>query len=177
RASQYVFFFQAEDGIRGFHVTGVQTCALPIWCPASGSLDEVVPDGQIAAPAASLWQKRVDWKGVSDGCFLRRRSSGLFGGRDGGCRRLRTLPRAPVHPVNGPLVGRSAERRVGKGGGRCGLAPPAGRRRRSWRMGRAPRWRLVFGRKWRAGNAFRKAVFGVGARAGCSEVGTADAAG
>src|SRR5690606_15471578 len=26
-----VFFFQAEDGIRVFHVTGVQTCALPIW--------------------------------------------------------------------------------------------------------------------------------------------------
>src|SRR5690606_41092528 len=24
------FFFQAEDSIRGFHVTGVQTCALPI---------------------------------------------------------------------------------------------------------------------------------------------------
>src|SRR5690606_40911059 len=24
------FFFQAEDGIRAFHVTGVQTCALPI---------------------------------------------------------------------------------------------------------------------------------------------------
>src|SRR5690606_39691215 len=23
--------FQAEDGIRGFHVTGVQTCALPIY--------------------------------------------------------------------------------------------------------------------------------------------------
>src|SRR5690606_41199853 len=26
----YCFFFQAEDGIRDFHVTGVQTCALPI---------------------------------------------------------------------------------------------------------------------------------------------------
>src|SRR5690606_40494502 len=26
----YYFFFQAEDGIRDFHVTGVQTCALPI---------------------------------------------------------------------------------------------------------------------------------------------------
>src|SRR5690606_40994678 len=26
-----IFFFQAEDGIRDFHVTGVQTCALPIW--------------------------------------------------------------------------------------------------------------------------------------------------
>src|SRR5690606_40739264 len=25
------FFCQAEDGIRDFHVTGVQTCALPIW--------------------------------------------------------------------------------------------------------------------------------------------------
>src|SRR5690606_40117799 len=27
------FFFQAEDGIRDFHVTGVQTCALPILTP------------------------------------------------------------------------------------------------------------------------------------------------
>src|SRR5690606_39558773 len=27
----YYFFFQAEDGIRDFHVTGVQTCALPIY--------------------------------------------------------------------------------------------------------------------------------------------------
>src|SRR3989454_11169343 len=26
----YVFFFQAEDGIRDYKVTGVQTCALPI---------------------------------------------------------------------------------------------------------------------------------------------------
>src|SRR6478752_4776763 len=26
-----VFFFQAEDGIRDVAVTGVQTCALPIW--------------------------------------------------------------------------------------------------------------------------------------------------
>src|SRR5690606_3152826 len=26
-------FFQAEDGIRDFHVTGVQTCALPIFDP------------------------------------------------------------------------------------------------------------------------------------------------
>src|SRR5690606_40873608 len=26
----FPFFFQAEDGIRDFHVTGVQTCALPI---------------------------------------------------------------------------------------------------------------------------------------------------
>src|SRR5256885_7389867 len=26
----FVFFFQAEDGIRDYKVTGVQTCALPI---------------------------------------------------------------------------------------------------------------------------------------------------
>ena len=25
-----IFFFQAEDGIRDYDVTGVQTCALPI---------------------------------------------------------------------------------------------------------------------------------------------------
>src|SRR6266481_5929589 len=30
-----VFFFQAEDGIRGGTVTGVQTCALPILAEAS----------------------------------------------------------------------------------------------------------------------------------------------
>src|SRR5688500_20215217 len=28
--STYIFFFQAEDGIRDYKVTGVQTCALPI---------------------------------------------------------------------------------------------------------------------------------------------------
>ena len=28
----FFFFFQAEDGIRDYKVTGVQTCALPI-CP------------------------------------------------------------------------------------------------------------------------------------------------
>src|SRR5439155_12502870 len=29
-SSEIFFFFQAEDGIRDGHVTGVQTCALPI---------------------------------------------------------------------------------------------------------------------------------------------------
>src|SRR5690606_40256818 len=35
RVSPLLFFFQAEDGIRDFHVTGVQTCALPILESAS----------------------------------------------------------------------------------------------------------------------------------------------
>src|SRR5690606_41071810 len=31
-----IFLFRAEDGIRDFHVTGVQTCALPISLEAEG---------------------------------------------------------------------------------------------------------------------------------------------
>src|SRR3989475_10723438 len=33
----FFFFFQAEDGIRDLTVTGVQTCALPIWVTSSPS--------------------------------------------------------------------------------------------------------------------------------------------
>src|SRR5688572_31629478 len=32
------FFFQAEDGIRDLTVTGVQTCALPIWGRGTGEV-------------------------------------------------------------------------------------------------------------------------------------------
>src|SRR3712207_3335768 len=39
------FFFQAEDGIRDIGVTGVQTCALPIWEPSVASSTRV---GKIA---------------------------------------------------------------------------------------------------------------------------------
>src|SRR5690606_24180722 len=42
------FFFQAEDGIRDFHVTGVQTCALPIFVQLVSSC--LSPPG--AGPAA-----------------------------------------------------------------------------------------------------------------------------
>src|SRR5690625_7098186 len=35
------FFFQAEDGIRDGHVTGVQTCALPI--PAGAGASATIP--------------------------------------------------------------------------------------------------------------------------------------
>src|SRR5690606_39515135 len=34
----FIFFFQAEDGIRDFHVTGVQTCALPIFSDINGEI-------------------------------------------------------------------------------------------------------------------------------------------
>src|SRR2546430_13511359 len=41
-----VFFFQAEDGIRDLTVTGVQTCALPIWLRREDrpGRQECVPD-------------------------------------------------------------------------------------------------------------------------------------
>src|SRR2546426_1733995 len=39
----FFFFFQAEDGIRDYKVTGVQTCALPISVPVSEP--QRFPDG------------------------------------------------------------------------------------------------------------------------------------
>src|SRR2546426_9336105 len=39
--ARVVFFFQAEDGIRDYKVTGVQTCALPI--SVRSPLERAVP--------------------------------------------------------------------------------------------------------------------------------------
>src|SRR5688500_19959038 len=40
------FFFQAEDGIRDYKVTGVQTCALPIWPPRAPGSSSGSPAGR-----------------------------------------------------------------------------------------------------------------------------------
>src|SRR5690606_40450773 len=57
-----VFFFQAEDGIRDFHVTGVQTCALPI-LEAAATLPR--PGGLLIYSTCSLEpeenEAQVDW--------------------------------------------------------------------------------------------------------------------
>src|SRR5690606_39721913 len=52
--------FQAEDGIRDFHVTGVQTCALPIYDYASPSLLSEPFADQVATEilAKPLWERR-----------------------------------------------------------------------------------------------------------------------
>src|SRR2546430_10376917 len=46
------FFFQAEDGIRDLTVTGVQTCALPIWKP--GTPRCVLMDWNVGGSVATL---------------------------------------------------------------------------------------------------------------------------
>src|SRR6266511_2264983 len=50
-----IFFFQAEDGIRDFHVTGVQTCALPIY-PADAKRAHEPGDPVAAHPGALAGQ-------------------------------------------------------------------------------------------------------------------------
>src|SRR5215510_14818151 len=55
-----LFFFQAEDGIRDGHVTGVQTCALPI-CRLDYSLDlfESTDEDTVVSNTATLgWARQ-----------------------------------------------------------------------------------------------------------------------
>src|SRR5207253_6720160 len=92
----YIFFFQAEDGIRDGHVTGVQTCALPI-CISTAARGSPAPAGgsaRLPAPA------------------LRRGSTAPC------CRRGSPIPRATRRhrgsPRRSAFRGRSEERRVGK---------------------------------------------------------------
>src|SRR5205807_5716949 len=53
------FFFQAEDGIRDYKVTGVQTCALPISARAGQQLTLVV-EAQRPHEAAHTVEPRND---------------------------------------------------------------------------------------------------------------------
>src|SRR6266446_447492 len=50
-----LFFFQAEAGIRGYKVTGVQTCALPIWSFAeSAPMPSLAVKGWLGSPPFRL---------------------------------------------------------------------------------------------------------------------------
>src|SRR3989454_6392361 len=86
----FFFFFQAEDGIRDYKVTGVQTCALPIYTDAV----EVGPSTLVAArvveyqPAAQRGFDQVKGE-IAD--LLRQREAAALAEKD-----------------------RSEERRVGK---------------------------------------------------------------
>ena len=58
----FIFFFQAEDGIRDTSVTGVQTCALPIYNIVSVTFS-VTRDLDAIFPAA-IARRRPRWDSV-----------------------------------------------------------------------------------------------------------------
>src|SRR5690606_40925738 len=92
----------AEDGIRDFHVTGVQTCALPISPvgPRPSPTTATSSRASRAARLASTWFRR---------CALPRVSTEE---RIGRFSPQRERPSQPYSPT--ALVTRSEERRVGK---------------------------------------------------------------
>src|SRR5690606_40999171 len=56
----------AEDGIRDFHVTGVQTCALPISCSAiqQGSYEDLQHCGRISLRRNGVLVQSGDWRAM-----------------------------------------------------------------------------------------------------------------
>src|SRR5690606_40244576 len=54
------FFFQAEDGIRDFHVTGVQTCALPIYDRLQAELNELIANRPVLAAEINARREEGD---------------------------------------------------------------------------------------------------------------------
>src|SRR2546430_3023700 len=63
----YVFFFQAEDGIRDLTVTGVQTCALPIFFAVT-PFNFTAIGGNLPTSAA-LMGNTVVWKPASTAAY------------------------------------------------------------------------------------------------------------
>src|SRR5207302_2479356 len=63
--SAMAFFFQAEDGIRDFHVTGVQTCALPIFVRDDRACDFLFQCSDTTWSAYNRWPDQ--WSLYDDG--------------------------------------------------------------------------------------------------------------
>src|SRR6266850_6330098 len=53
------FFFQAEDGIRDYKVTGVQTCALPISAPWLRLQPDLRPRSGLVMRMGHNWRRVV----------------------------------------------------------------------------------------------------------------------
>src|SRR5438876_4281751 len=101
----YIFFFQAEDGIRDGRVTGVQTCALPISRAYAECLAAVPGEVGLliegtAGAGTALGSTFEELRALRDGLPAGAQA------RVGFC-----LDTAHLH-----AAGRSEERRVGKGG-------------------------------------------------------------
>src|SRR5256885_9829405 len=59
RCSYTIFFFQAEDGIRDYKVTGVQTCALPICVALVQIGNGLFTSGHLILTLAQLCRLRI----------------------------------------------------------------------------------------------------------------------
>src|SRR5699024_11670174 len=94
--SLFLFFFQAEDGIRDRNVTGVQTCALPIWLSVPSN-DHLLTKTLIAATDRGE-EVIITWHGKPRAKLVPLADGPRVDGADGGNGR------------------RSEERRVGKEG-------------------------------------------------------------
>src|SRR5256885_7335956 len=75
RSVEHCFFFQAEDGIRDYKVTGVQTCALPICIGAQlaglAAGDAVAARGRMVQAAEDVHQRGLAGaRGADDGHHL-----------------------------------------------------------------------------------------------------------
>src|SRR5690625_5481681 len=60
------FFFQAEDGIRDGHVTGVQTCALPICSLTFDQMVHDVTDEEVEEEIQRTLDRQGNWEEVED---------------------------------------------------------------------------------------------------------------
>src|SRR5205085_5239109 len=100
----FFFFFQAEDGIRDLTVTGVQTCALPIWRAAQAyqTCRRPTPNG---SPFSSPPQ--WSWTSKSNRSCLRRAPPPSDSGASARCLRKwsATTKSAPAPtPSHGAMV-------------------------------------------------------------------------
>src|SRR5690625_2029692 len=75
----FLFFFQAEDGIRDGHVTGVQTCALPISGLAFPNGMVITPDGNTLIVNELFGNKISQFEILGDGTLGPRRDFANFG--------------------------------------------------------------------------------------------------
>src|SRR3712207_9451530 len=85
RTSQFFFLFKAEGGMRDIGVTGVQTCALPIWA-VSLSAGQLVSRGRKLASwdAEVLTGRRPEGDTIGGDDKGGRREGGLGRPRPGG---------------------------------------------------------------------------------------------
>src|SRR2546426_7330450 len=114
-----VFFFQAEDGIRDYKVTGVQTCALPIWVRAQLQRD-ALSCVVLAADASLRTREKVERLArARRGAGRGGAGGGGVGGGGGGA------PGAGRGGGGGPVGGRGGGG-FGGGGGEAAGSPSGG---------------------------------------------------